>query len=157
MGDLLSTTREEDRTFTDDVENKKVAKIEKMSVPMDSAMGLLPHQGVKVTTTDGDEYMVHKVGKRKQGHESTTAVWSMSDERLDADKWYSSGSGSISVEDRNLKIGHFVEQSGEGYNLVFENCWNATERMMDLAKPKGLKLFEQKRRDSELADVIGSC
>ena len=33
----------EDRTFTDEVENKEVSKIEKMSVPMDSAMGLLPH------------------------------------------------------------------------------------------------------------------
>ena len=74
MGDLFSTTREEDRTFTDEVENKEVSKIEKMSVPMDSAMGLLPHMGVKVTTTDGDEYMVHKVGKQKQGHETATAV-----------------------------------------------------------------------------------
>ena len=42
MGNFLSSP-EEDRTFTDEVENKKVTRIEKMSVPMDSTKGLLHH------------------------------------------------------------------------------------------------------------------
>ena len=80
--------------------------------------------------------MVHKVGNEKHGHETATAVHSMSDPGLHADKWSASGFGSISVEDRNLKVGHFVEQSGEGYNLAFDNCRGAADRMMDLSKPK---------------------
>ena len=99
-----------------------------------------------------------KLGNRsKVMKQPRQLIHSWSDERLHADKWSGSGSGSISVEGRNLKIGHFVEQSGEGYNLAFDNCWDASERMMDLSKPIGQKLLEQMRRDSELAEVTGSC
>lgn len=141
MGSSFSA--ENDRTFTDPVENQKVVKMEKMSLPMDSTKGWLPHLGVKVTTDTGNEYMVHKAGKPGQdGRETATEVRHMSDPKIRPEEWQKSGLGPISVEGRNLKIGHFVEASGPGYNLIFDNSWNAADRMIDLRKPQWVRDFE---------------
>ena len=138
MGNLL-TSAEEDRTFNKEVENEKVVKIEKMSVPTDSAKGWFSHEGVKATTESGNVYMIHKVGKPNNDHESATAVhdWST----LRTDDWRSTGH-TASVEDRNVKVGHFVEESGTGYSLPFDNCQGAADRMMDLSRPKWMRDLE---------------
>lgn len=87
MGSSFSSA-ENDRTFPDPVENQKVVKMEKMSVPMDSTKGWLPHLGVKVTTDTGNEYMVHKAGKPGQeGRETATEVRRMSDPKIRPEEW----------------------------------------------------------------------
>lgn len=45
------------------------------------------------------------------------------------------------MEHRNLKVGHYVEQSGPDYNLLNDNCWRATDRMTDLAVPLEVRAY----------------
>ena len=142
MGNIFNSA-EEERTFTDPVHNQKVLKVQKMLTPTDSAR-LVPHAGVKVTTEQGSHYMVHKVGKLEDG-QSSTEVSKMSDVR--PEDWSESGD-CIDVTDRNLKIGHFVEASGPGYNLLFDNCHGASNRMVDLNKPKWVRDLEWMERNT---------
>ena len=144
MGGWFSSA-EDDRTFTDQTENQKVTKIQKMSVPADISNGLVSHEGVKVTVESGKDYMVHKVGKPNDVDLKTaTVVQDTSDPKLHIQDWKPSGlfGSSFSVEDRNLKVGHFVEESGKGYNVAFDNCKHAANRMEDLHKPKWIRHLE---------------
>ena len=123
----------------DEVENEKVMKMEKMSVPTESANGWFSHEGVKTTTESGNEYMVHKVGKPDNDYETATVVESMSDPEFHAEDWHSSGFGSVSVEDRDVTVGNLVEESDTGYNVAFDNCQQAADRMMFLIIPSEVR------------------
>ena len=132
---------EPDRTFQDQIENEKVVKVDRMRTPTASCEGRFDHHGIKVTTESGNEYMVHKVGKVGT-EESSTKVHKWSD--MDSSKWSQIPTGSFSVEERNLKVGHFVEQSGTGYNAVFDNCQTAAHGMTEMAvKPTWLRQHER--------------
>ena len=133
MGNLL-TSAEEDRTFNKEVENEKVVKIEKMSVPTHSAKGRFSHEGVKATTESGNVYMIHKVGKPNNDHESATAVhdWST----LRTDDWRSTGH-TESVEDRNVKVMMTLsdlQEIHEGHDLIdhesIGSCMSLTYRLL---------------------------
>ena len=133
----------------DEVENEKVTKMEKMSVPTESANGWFSHEGVKTTTESGNEYMVHKAGKQDNDYETATVVENMSDPEFHAEDWHSSGFGSVSVEDRDVTVGNLVEESGTGYNVAFDNCQQAADRMMDLSKPEWVRDLEwMEKQDS---------
>ncbi|XP_013412058.1 uncharacterized protein LOC106174870 [Lingula anatina] len=114
--------------------NEKVVSAERMKRPMPSWGGGsgslvgIHHEGVKVTTDKGNQYLVHK-GKN-YGVSNQTVV---TDARHMSDKWQSKG--SVDVGGRKT-VNDFVQVGGTGYNLAKDNCIQASKRMMNMGGKK---------------------
>lgn len=105
--------------------NKKVVKAERMERPLQGWIGRtgLPHAGVRVTTEDGELWLVHKT--KDQGASDTVVT----------DARHMSSAWSV-VEWKNTSrqrtVGDYVAAGGTRYSLLFDNCWSAARRMMAL-------------------------
>ncbi|XP_064605828.1 uncharacterized protein LOC135470722 [Liolophura sinensis] len=105
--------------------NKNVVKAERMERPLQGWIGRtgIPHAGVRVTTDDGQLWLVHKT--RDQGASDTVVT----------DARHMSSAWSV-VETKYINgrrtVGDYVAAGGTRYNLLFDNCLNAANRMMDL-------------------------
>jgi len=108
--------------------NEPVISAEKVQRPASINSGSsIIHKGVKVTTSSGNEYLVHKGSD--YGKSSQTVVTPASDM---SKNWKSVESHPVS----NAKVGDFVKAGGANYNVVNDNCYHATDRMMNVGKTK---------------------
>ncbi|XP_052096372.1 uncharacterized protein LOC127731658 [Mytilus californianus] len=106
--------------------NEKVTNVERMKRPMNSSGGsakipFVPHQGVRVTTDHGNQYLVHKGGGF--GKTSQTVVV---DAKHMSDQWKSKGSREVGG---NHNVGSYVETGGPKYNVFTDNCIQGAGRM----------------------------
>ncbi|XP_067250733.1 uncharacterized protein [Chanodichthys erythropterus] len=106
--------------------NSKVFKAERMTRPLEGMSfqaGILSHSGVRVTLEDGTKWLVHKGDG--YGISSQTVVV--------AARHMSSNWKIVETKDfRGSKtVSDFVKAGGTNYKLLFDNCHNAADRMMD--------------------------
>ncbi|XP_064605827.1 uncharacterized protein LOC135470721 [Liolophura sinensis] len=103
--------------------NSKVVTAEKMQRPLQGSLGLkgVPHQGVRVTTESGDQWLVHKT--KGQGSSDTVVT----DARHMSSAWNVVDKKDISG---GRSVGDYVAAGGTKYNVVTNNCLDATRRMM---------------------------
>ncbi|KAK7147190.1 hypothetical protein R3I94_009896 [Phoxinus phoxinus] len=106
--------------------NSKVFKAERMTRPLEGMsfqIGKLSHSGVRVTLEDGTKWLVHK-GDGFGISTQTVVV----DARHMSSKWKI-------VETKDFRgsktVSAFVKAGGTDYKLLFDNCHNAADRMMD--------------------------
>ncbi|XP_052000141.1 uncharacterized protein LOC127656048 isoform X4 [Xyrauchen texanus] len=114
--------------------NSKVYKAERMTRPLEGMsfkLGILSHSGVRsssgpafrVTLEDGTKWLVHKGDG--YGISSQTVV---------VDARHMSNNWKI-VETKNFggskTVSDFVKAGGTDYKLIFDNCHDASGRMMD--------------------------
>ncbi|EDO47064.1 predicted protein, partial [Nematostella vectensis] len=108
-----------------DIYNEEVAKVTRYERPLqgfDKKIGPLKHDGVLVETKSGKTYLVHK-GKGF-GIASDTVVVEMNKMPPNWDKLDSrNGLPGETVSD-------FVKRGGKNYNLLWDNCQDATKRNM---------------------------
>uniref|UniRef100_A0A671QWK2 Uncharacterized protein n=1 Tax=Sinocyclocheilus anshuiensis TaxID=1608454 RepID=A0A671QWK2_9TELE len=106
--------------------NSKVYMAERFARPlygMPFQIGILSHSGVRVTLQDGSKWLIHKgddYGKSSQtvvvdGHHMSNN-WKLKEQK--------DFGGSKTVSD-------FVKTGGAEYKLLFDNCHNAANRMMN--------------------------
>ncbi|GCC24492.1 hypothetical protein chiPu_0002893 [Chiloscyllium punctatum] len=120
-----------DRTFPHDITsqseltrlyNTPVVQAERMTRPLDYFGWLgFRHSGVRVTTDDGHQWLIHKGGG--YGRTSQTVV---TDADHMSDRWTVREERPVhgrTVED-------FVRAGGENYNVLTDNCHDASGRMM---------------------------
>ncbi|KAJ8415769.1 hypothetical protein AAFF_G00403260 [Aldrovandia affinis] len=106
--------------------NSKVFVADRMKRPLDGmpvAFGALSHSGVRVTLADGSQWLVHKGDSF--GKASNTVV-------VDA-RHMSSNWKIIETKDftGTKTVSDFVKAGGTDYSLIFDNCHDGAERMMD--------------------------
>ncbi|KAL7393959.1 hypothetical protein ABVT39_018336 [Epinephelus coioides] len=106
--------------------NSKVYYAEKMKRPLgssSSAIGPFSHSGVRVTLADGSKWLIHK--GNNFGISSQTVVTSARN----------MGSGWRVVRTGNFRgrktVRDFVRVGGTDYNVLFDNCHGASNRMMN--------------------------
>ncbi|KAF4103065.1 hypothetical protein G5714_015948 [Onychostoma macrolepis] len=106
--------------------NSKVYLAERMTRPLEGMtiqVGKLSHSGVRVTLEDGTKWLVHKGDG--YGISSQTVVVAA---RHMANNWKI-------VETKNFggskTVSDFVKAGGTDYKLLFDNCHDAADRMMD--------------------------
>uniref|UniRef100_A0A673LC92 Uncharacterized protein n=1 Tax=Sinocyclocheilus rhinocerous TaxID=307959 RepID=A0A673LC92_9TELE len=106
--------------------NSKVYMAELFTRPLDGIpfqIGILGHSGVRVTLQDGSKWLIHKGDG--YGKSSQTIVV---DGRHMSNNWklkeQKDFRGSKTVSD-------FVKAGGAEYKLLFDNCHNAANRIMD--------------------------
>ncbi|XP_055067765.2 uncharacterized protein [Misgurnus anguillicaudatus] len=105
--------------------NSKVFKAERMTRPLRGLsfqLSKLSHSGVRVTLEDGTTWLVHKGDG--YGISSQTVVV---DARHMSNKWKI-------VETKNFggskTVSDFLKAGGTDYTLLFDNCHDASGRMM---------------------------
>ncbi|XP_072536039.1 uncharacterized protein [Salminus brasiliensis] len=105
--------------------NSKVYKAERMTRPLEGLSfqaGKLSHSGVRVTLADGTQWLVHKGDG--YGISSQTVVVHA---RHMASNWKI-------IETKNFggskTVSDFVKAGGTDYSLIFDNCHDASGRMM---------------------------
>ncbi|XP_048452248.1 uncharacterized protein LOC125483011 [Rhincodon typus] len=81
----------------------------------------LKHSGVRVTTDDGHQWLIHKGDG--YGISSQTVV---TDAAHMSDRW--TVTEERPVEGRT--VGDFVEAGGQNYDVLTDNCHHASSRMM---------------------------
>ncbi|XP_067888263.1 uncharacterized protein [Heterodontus francisci] len=101
--------------------NKRVLTAERVTRPMPHLFGL-PHSGVRVTTSDGRQWLIHKGSG--YGRSSQTVV---TDATHMSDQWSAEAPRPVTGH----TVGDFVRVGGESYSLPSDNCHHATSRMMD--------------------------
>lgn len=111
--------------------NEKVTNVERMSRPMGSSGGsanvpFVHHQGVRVTTDQGNQYLIHKGAG--YGISSQTVV---TDATHMSNQWQSMGSRDVGG---TQNVGSFVGTGGANYNLVSDNCIHGAGRMFNQGK-----------------------
>ncbi|XP_067305714.1 uncharacterized protein [Pseudorasbora parva] len=106
--------------------NSKVFKAERMTRPLEGMsiqVGKLSHSGVRVTLEDGTKWLVHKGDG--YGISSQTVVVAA---RHMSNNWKI-------VETKDFRgsktVSAFVKAGGTDYKLLFDNCHDAADRMMD--------------------------
>ncbi|XP_037392307.1 uncharacterized protein LOC119262934 [Pygocentrus nattereri] len=106
--------------------NSKVYQADRMRRPLEGMSfqaGLLSHSGVRVTLEDGTKWLVHKGDG--YGISSQTVV---------VDARHMSSSWKI-IETKNFRgskrVADFVKAGGTDYSLIFDNCHDASGRMME--------------------------
>uniref|UniRef100_A0A671QWK9 Lipocalin/cytosolic fatty-acid binding domain-containing protein n=1 Tax=Sinocyclocheilus anshuiensis TaxID=1608454 RepID=A0A671QWK9_9TELE len=106
--------------------NSKVFKAERMTRPLEGMtfqVGKLSHSGVRVTLEDDTKWLVHKGDG--YGISSQTVVVAA---RHMSNNWKI-------VETKNFRgsktVSDFVKAGGTDYKLLFDNCHDAADRMMD--------------------------
>lgn len=106
--------------------NSKVFKAERMTRPLEGMsfqVGIVSHSGVRVTIEDGTIWLVHKGDG--YGISSQTVVVAA---RHMSSNWKI-------VETKNFggskTVSDFVKAGGTDYKLLFDNCHDAADRMMD--------------------------
>ncbi|WP_272581421.1 MULTISPECIES: hypothetical protein, partial [unclassified Providencia] len=106
--------------------NSKVFMAERMTRPLEGMTfqaGMLSHSGVRITLEDGTKWLVHK-GNR-YGILSNTVVVAA---RHMSNNWKI-------VETKNFhgskRVTDFVAAGGTDYKLLFDNCHDAADRMME--------------------------
>ena len=111
--------------------NEKVVHAERVSRPLgqlSAEVGPLHHEGVRVTTDKGNQYLVHKGSDF--GKSSQTVVV---DAKHMSNKWTvhetANAGGKSTVSD-------FVKEGGPGYSWRKDNCQHGAKRGMDMAKGK---------------------
>ncbi|XP_066540084.1 uncharacterized protein [Hoplias malabaricus] len=105
--------------------NSKVYQAERMTRPLEGLSfqaGKLSHSGVRVTLEDGTKWLVHKGDG--YGISSQTVVVAA---RHMASNWKV-------IEVKNFRgtktVSDFVKEGGTDYSLIFDNCHDASGRMM---------------------------
>lgn len=106
--------------------NSKVFKAERMTRPLEGMsfqVGKLSHSGVRVTLEDGTKWLVHKGDS--YGISTQTVVV--------ASRHMSNNWKIVETKDfRGSKtVSDFVKAGGTDYKLLFDNCHDAADRMMD--------------------------
>lgn len=116
-----------------DIYNERVVSASRMSRPLsnwEKEHGKLRHEGIKVTTDRGNQYLVHKgpdFGKSRD-----TVV--VDTKHMKASRW--TERETIDVGKR-ASVSDFVRSGGENrYNFLSDNCQDATKRGMDMAKQR---------------------
>lgn len=106
--------------------NSKVFKAERMTRPLKGVtfqVGKLSHSGVRVTLEDGTKWLVHKGDGF--GISSQTVVVAA---RHMSNTW-------TIVETKDFRgsktVSDFVKAGGTDYRLLFDNCHDAADRMME--------------------------
>ncbi|XP_076827351.1 uncharacterized protein LOC143473992 [Brachyhypopomus gauderio] len=106
--------------------NSKVYKADRMTRPLEGLSfqaGKLSHSGVRVTLADGTNWLVHKGDG--YGISSQTVVVAA---RHMSSNWKI-------IETKNFGgskiVSDFVKAGGTDYSLIFNNCHDASERMMN--------------------------
>lgn len=112
---------------TRDVYNSKVANAEYVTRPLGNKdtgknVPFAHHAGVRVTTTSGDSYLVHK--GPNYGRSSDTVVTPASNM---SDRWKTTGSKPVS----NSTVGDVVSHGkpNQPYSLTTSNCQHAANSM----------------------------
>ncbi|VDI83583.1 uncharacterized protein [Mytilus edulis] len=106
--------------------NEKVTNVERMARPMGSSGGsanvpFVNHQGVRVTTDQGNQYLIHKGDG--YGISSQTVV---TDAKHMSNQWQSMGSRDVGG---NQNVGSYVGTGGANYKLLSDNCIHGAGRM----------------------------
>ncbi|XP_051576327.1 uncharacterized protein LOC127453731 [Myxocyprinus asiaticus] len=106
--------------------NSKVFKAERMTRPLEGMsfqLGKLSHSGVRVTLEDGTKWLVHKGDG--YGLLSQTVVVNA--------RHMSSNWKIVETKDfgGSKTVSDFVKAGGTDYKLIFDNCHDASGRMMD--------------------------
>lgn len=106
--------------------NSRVDSVEHVTRPLGGSAGSfgVKHSGVVVTTENGDRWLVHK--GPGYGDSSDTVV---TNARHMSGDWKSGGSQPAQT---GTKVADYVKAGGENYNLLFDNCHDASKRMMDV-------------------------
>jgi hypothetical protein len=112
--------------------NAKVVHAERFKRPLASSakswiakkLGL-KHSGVVVTLGNGQRFLVHKGDK--YGNASQTVV--VDAKHMDMSTWYSTGWKKTV---KYSKVADYVRVGGKNYDLVRDNCHDASRRMMYL-------------------------
>ncbi|XP_066571863.1 uncharacterized protein LOC136760395 [Amia ocellicauda] len=106
--------------------NSKVYIADRMRRPLEGTsfmFGKLSHSGVRVTLADGTKWLIHK--GNDFGISSQTVV---------VDARHMSSSWKI-IETKNFqgskRVTDFVKAGGTDYSLIFDNCHDGADRMMD--------------------------
>uniref|UniRef100_A0A8C2CVP6 Uncharacterized protein n=1 Tax=Cyprinus carpio TaxID=7962 RepID=A0A8C2CVP6_CYPCA len=106
--------------------NSKVFKAERMTRPLKGVtfqVGKLSHSGVRVTLEDGTKWLIHKGDGF--GISSQTVVVAA---RHMSNTW-------TIVETKDFRgsktVSDFVKAGGTDYKLLFDNCHDAADRMME--------------------------
>ncbi|XP_063071391.1 uncharacterized protein LOC134462342 [Engraulis encrasicolus] len=106
--------------------NSKVYVADRMTRPLKGTsfqVGLLSHSGVRVTLADGTKWLVHK----GDGYGLSTQTVVVHARHM-SDNWKI-------IETKNFggskTVSDFVKQGGTDYSLIFDNCHDASGRMMD--------------------------
>ncbi|XP_056114427.1 uncharacterized protein LOC130090838 [Rhinichthys klamathensis goyatoka] len=106
--------------------NSKVFKAERMTRPLEGMsfqVGKISHSGVRVTLEDGTKWLVHKGDG-----------YGISTQTVVVDARHMSSNWKI-VETKNFRgsktVSAFVKAGGTDYKLLFDNCHDAADRMMD--------------------------
>lgn len=110
-----------------DLYNSGVTKVEHVTRPLGGSGGSLgvKHSGVVVTTDNGDRWLVHKGSG--YGDSSETVVTNA--KHMSGD-WQSGGVQSVKP---GTRVVDYVKAGGSDYNLAFDNCHDASRRMMEEA------------------------
>ncbi|CAG2193004.1 unnamed protein product [Mytilus edulis] len=106
--------------------NEKVTNVERMARPMGSSGGsanvpFVNHQGVRVTTDQGNQYLIHKGDG--YGISSQTVV---TDAKHMSNQWQSMGSRDVGG---NQNVGSYVGTGGANYKLLSDNCIHGAGRI----------------------------
>ncbi|PWS23196.1 hypothetical protein DKP78_14410 [Enterococcus faecium] len=106
--------------------NSKVYVADRMKRPlkgMTVQIGPLSHSGVRVTLEDGTKWLVHKGDG-----------YGLSSQTIVVDARHMSSTWKI-IETKNFRgsktVSDFVRAGGTDYSLIFDNCHDASGRMMD--------------------------
>ncbi|XP_077072384.1 uncharacterized protein LOC143723604 isoform X2 [Siphateles boraxobius] len=106
--------------------NSKVFKAERMTRPLEGMSfqaGKLSHSGVRVTLEDGTKWLVHK----GDGYGISTQTVVVAARHM-SNNWKI-------VETKDFRgsktVSAFVKAGGTDYKLLFDNCHDAADRMMD--------------------------
>uniref|UniRef100_A0A8C4STE0 Uncharacterized protein n=1 Tax=Erpetoichthys calabaricus TaxID=27687 RepID=A0A8C4STE0_ERPCA len=105
--------------------NSRVVKAERVRRPLGGfpVIGPLSHTGVRVTLSDGSQWLIHKGSG--YGKSSETVV---------VDAKHMSHEWKV-IETKDFEgtrtVSDFVKAGGSYYNLLIDNCHDASRRMMD--------------------------
>ena len=112
--------------------NEKVVSATTVTRPLEGLTkerGILHHEGVKLKTDKGNEYLVHKgdgFGKSSQ----TVVV----DAKHMSGKWTERQTVEVGGK---TNVASFVKEGGKNYNVFTDNCQDAAKRGMKMAKERG--------------------
>ena len=103
--------------------NKKVVKSQRFERPISGSP--FEHSGVVVTTKDGKRHLVHKgKGYGESGQTVVVDAKHMNRKNWKATEQEKPVSGA--------NVGEFVKKGGKDYNVLTDNCHDASERMQDI-------------------------
>uniref|UniRef100_A0A3Q1G4I3 Uncharacterized protein n=1 Tax=Acanthochromis polyacanthus TaxID=80966 RepID=A0A3Q1G4I3_9TELE len=106
--------------------NSPVYKAERVIRPLGSSsagVGPFSHSGVLVTLADNSQHLIHK--GNGYGKSSQTVV---TDARHMSPAWQVDSSKNFQG---TKTVAHFVKTGGSDYNLLTDNCHQASKRMMN--------------------------